>query len=398
MKAEDAKAETGQPPVAETALGRQSPPPKPERLRSLDVFRGITMMSMVFVNSHGGGHDYIYPGIDHGNWNNWGFADLVFPFFIFIVGVAVPYALSSRLARGVSEKTLWGHILQRTLLLFLIGMVVGRFPYYDLASLVQIRYLGVLQRIAICYLVVSLLYLRCKPKTQAVIAGVLLVFYFIVMKFVPGPGFAAGDLAAPGNNWAQYIDCCLMTGHMQFEALETKGLLSTLPAIATALIGVLTGEFLRSRAAPLEKAVNMYLYGTAGVFLGAVWSISFPVNQGIWSSSMVLLMGGMSLIVLASCYYVVDIRKSTWWTPPFLVFGMNSIAVWAGSNMLLQAMEAIKIRGSAGTPVDLKTLIFHWIASWIGPMNGSLLFAIAFVLLWLGIMSVLYRKKFFIKL
>jgi predicted acyltransferase len=398
MEIEDTKAEIGQRLAAVTAPGQPLPSPKPERLHSLDVFRGITLVGMIFVNSHGGGHEYMYPGIDHGYWNHWGLADLVFPFFIFIVGVAVPYALAGRLARGVSEKVLRGHIFRRFLLLFAIGLLMAPFPHYNLAALAKIRYLGVLQRIAICYLVASLLYMRFKPKTLAVIAASLLVFYFIVIKFVPGPGFAAGDLAAPGNNWAQYIDCRLMTGHMQFENLETKGLLSTLPAIATALIGVLTGEYLRSRAAPLEKAVNMYLFGTVGVFLGAVWSISLPVNQAIWSSSLVLLMGGMSLIVLASCYYVVDIRKSMWWTPPFLVFGMNSIAVWVGSMLSRQTLEAITISGRDSTPVDLKTFIFRWMASWIGPMNGSLLFAVGFILVWMGIMTILYRKKIFIKL
>jgi predicted acyltransferase len=398
MTLEDTKRTTGPQSAAVSAADRQPAAPKPDRLRSLDVFRGITLVAMVFVNSHGGGHEFIYPGIDHGHWNNWGFADLVFPFFIFIVGVAVPYALSSRLARGVSEKKLWGHIFQRFLILFAIGLLMAPFPHYDLASLSKIRYLGVLQRLAICYLVASWLYLRFRPMTQAIIAAALLVFYFVVMKFVPGPGFGAGELQAPGSNWAQYIDCRLMTGHMQFKNLETKGLLSTLPAIATALIGVLTGQHLKSNAAPLEKAVNLYLFGTAGVFLGAVWSISFPINQAIWSSSLVLLMGGMSLIVLASCYYTVDIRKSIWWTPPFLVFGTNAVAVWIGSMLSRQTLEAIRVSASDGKLVDLKTYLYQFLAAWVGPWNGSLLFAVTFVLVWLGITSALYRRKVFIKI
>ncbi len=367
--------------------------PKRERLQSLDVFRGLTLVVMVFVNSHGD-HSRMYPGVDHANWSGWGLADLAFPFFIFIVGVAIPYALESRLARGMSERQLWSHIIQRSVILFVLGLVMGAFPYYDLSKL---RYLGVLQRIAICYLGASFLYLRFKPKGLVIISASILVLYYILLRFVPVPGYGAGVLDKPVGNWTQYIDLRLMAGHMQFDKLETKGILSTLPALVTALIGVLTGQYLRSAATPLEKAVNMYLYGTYGVCLGAAWSITFLITQAIWTSSYVLLMAGMSLITLATCYYLVDIRKSRWWTPPLMVFGTNAIAVWVGSMISRQTLEAINITGGDGKLVDLKTYLYQGLASWTGPYVGSMLFAIAFVLVWMGIMSVLYRRGIYIK-
>jgi predicted acyltransferase len=179
---------------------------------------------------------------------------------------------------------------------------------------------------------------------------------------------------------------------------EGKGLLSTLPAIVTTLLGVWTGRYLRSSTGPLEKLVNLYFLGTLAMFVGAFWANFFPVNQNLWTSSLVLLLGGMAVVVLASCYYIADVRKVTWWTPLFLVFGMNSIAVWVGSITLRDTLEKIKIVGSAGKLIDLKTYMFNGLAKWFGPWNGSLAFAVLSVFFWLAIMSVLYRKKIFFKI
>lgn len=365
---------------------------KPARLDSLDVFRGLTLVAMVFVNSHGH-RKYMYPGIDHSHWSGWGLADLAFPFFIFIVGVAIPYSLQSRMARG--EKGLWIHVFKRSAILFVLGVLMGLVPDFNFGG---IRYLGVLQRIAICYLGASLLYMTVKPKGLAIISAAILILYFVLLKYVPVPGVGAGVLDQPEGNWAQYIDYKLMAGHMQFPKLETKGLLSTLPALVTALIGVLTGQYLRSSDDPLKKTANMYLYGTFGVCLGWVWGISFVVSQAIWTSSYVLLMAGMSLIALASCYYLVDIRKSRWWTPPLMAFGTNAIAVWIGSMFSRQAMEMIFVTGHSGKSVDLKTYLYECLAAWVGPHNGSLLFAVLFILFWMAIMGMLYRKGIVIKI
>lgn len=407
------------PPIAEQTLPEErategqradesrTPTPKRERLLALDVFRGITLVGMVLVNSPGS-KEYAYPALAHVPWNGWAFADLILPFFVFIVGVAIPFSVGGRAAQGVGRTTLVMRILRRSMLLFAIGLAMNAFPQYDdskgcvvFHDLSDLRIFGVLQRIALCYLFASLIYLSFKPKWQTIIGGSLLLLYFAVMKFVPVPGYGAGALN-PIGNWAQYIDSHLMAGHLGWHTpegdWEGKGLLSTLPAIVTALIGVWTGQYLKSAAAPLEKTANMYFFGAAGMFLGLLWSLCFPINQHLWTSSLVLLMGGIALVVLASCYYVCDIKKITWWTPPLLVFGLNSLAVWVLSVVFLQAIALIRVTGAEGTPVDLKTHLFTAMAAWVGPWNGSLLFAVVYVLFWLGVLSLLYRARIFIKI
>jgi predicted acyltransferase len=380
---------------------------KPERLLSLDVFRGITLAGMVLVNSPGN-RENTYPALLHVDWNGWKFADLILPFFVFIVGVAIPYSLDSLLARGASRKAIVLKIVRRSALLFAIGLAMNAVPHYDDAhdhilffGLSDLRIFGALQRVALCYLFASLIYLGFRPKGQVVIGALLLVFYFVVMKFVPVPGYGAGVLE-PIGNWAQYIDSHLMAGHLGWHSeagdWEGKGLLSTLPAIATALIGVLTGQYLKSAAQPLEKTTNMYFFGVLGIFFGTLWSLCFPINQHLWTSSLVLLMGGIALLVLASCYYVCDVKKSTWWTLPLLVFGRNSLAVWVLSIVFQQMLGLICFRGSDGMTIDLKTRMYRWLADWAGPQNGSLLFAVGYVLFWLAVMGLLYRKRIFIKI
>ena len=220
------------------------------------------------------------------------------------------------------------------------------------------------------------------------------------MKYVPVPGHGAGVLEKVGN-WAQYIDSRVMGAHCGFKAnggvFEGKGLLSTLPAIVTTLMGMATGRYLRTSADSLEKLVNLYFLGALSMFLGSFWNLFFPINQILWTSSLVLFMGGMAMVILASCYYVADVRKIVWWTLPFLVFGMNSLAVWIGSVTFKQTLEKIKWVGSDGKLVDLKTQMYNHLASWLGPLNGSLAFAILYVVFWLGVMGILYRKRIFFK-
>jgi predicted acyltransferase len=224
---------------------------------------------------------------------------------------------------------------------------------------------------------------------------------YVLMKFVPVPGYGAGVLDKVGN-WAQYIDARVLGAHCGGAyngfVYEGKGLLSTLPAIVTSLMGLWTGRYLRSPAAPLEKAANLYFLGAIAMFFGAFWNNFFPINQNLWTSSLVLLMGGMAVVVLASCYYITAVRKVAWWTPPFLVFGMSSIAVWVGSITLEDTLEKIQFAGGDGKLIDLKARMFNGLAHWLGPWNGSLAFAILYVLFWLAVMSVFHRKRIFFKI
>ncbi len=378
-------------------------PPKKERLLSLDVFRGITLLSMVLVNSPGDSH-YKYAPLSHVPWHGWSYTDLVFPFFLFIVGAAIPYSVESRRSRGVGNGEIMFHVFRRALVLFAIGITMNWWHKFDFAhpalDLAHLRYFNVLQRIALCSIAGTALYLWWKPRAQVLFAGTVLVLYYVLMTFVPVPGGAAGVLEKVGN-WVQYIDSNVMGAHCGMmekgQYLEGKGLLSTLPAIVTTLLGLWTGRYLRTPAGPHEKLMNLYFFGAVGMFAGAFWANGFPVNQNLWTSSLVLLMGGMAVTVLASCYYITDLHKITWWTRPCLIFGMNSIAVWIGSVTFKDLLEKILLSAGDGKTVSLKTYLFNGLAAWLGPWNGSLAFSILYVLFWLVIMNEFYRRKIYFK-
>ena len=364
-----------------------------ERLLSLDVFRGFTLLGMVLVNSHPG---EIYPGLGHAKWNGWGFADLIFPFFMFIVGVAIPYSFANRLARGESREKLFWHILLRCVLLFAIGVFLNGYPRFDLSTL---RVMNVLQRIAICYFLASVLFIYIRMKTRSIVwlCGAILVLYFILMKFVPVPGYGAGVLE-PIGNWGNYIDRHIMMGHMQHDGWEGKSLLGSFPALVTVLMGLLTGVYLRTARPAYETLTHLYFYGSISMAVGITWGMWFPINQGLWTSSLVLFMGGMALVFVATCYYIVDVKKVTWWTLPCLIFGVNSLAVWIFSQLGMKTLMAINITGPDGSAVSLWKAGGDRLAYYLGPMNGSLAFAILYVLFWLGVMGILYRQRIFIKL
>ena len=378
-------------------------PVKPkERLLALDVFRGMTLVAMTIVNMPGD-HRFTYAPLTHVAWQGWTIADLIFPFFIFIVGVAIPYSFAGRLARGETKGKMVAHILWRAALLFAIGFFMnwytnfmGGLPRYHLAN---IRIFGTLQRIAFCYLLASLLFLKLKTRGLAVTATAIVVLYFVLLKFIPVPGHGAGILVKDGN-WVQFIDLHVMRGHMATATWESKGWLGTFPALASMLIGVLTGLCLRSSRAASEKVRALLVAGNLGMLAGLVWSIWIPISQHLWTSSMVLFMGGMAMVILASCYYVADVRKITWWTKPFVIIGMNSLFLWVmgGDESSMTSLHLVKIHLADGTHTSLKALIYHALSSWVGPLHGSELYALLWVLLWLGILTVMYKRRIFIKL
>jgi predicted acyltransferase len=363
------------------------------RLLSLDVFRGFTLLGMVLVNSHPGD---AYPPLAHVGWNGWTFTDLIFPFFVFIVGVAIPYSFASRLERGSSRQLLFWQILRRSVLLFVVGLFLNGFPQFNFSTL---RVMGVLQRIAICYFLASIIYVFLRLNTKSIVwlSGTILVLYFILMKWIPVPGHGAGVLE-PVGNWGNYIDQHLLAGRMQHGTWEGKSLLGSFPALVTMLMGLLTGLYLRTANAVYEKLTRLYFYGSVCMAAGAFWGLWFPINQNLWSSSLVLFMGGMALVFLATCYYLVDVRGISWWTIPCLIYGMNSIAVWVFSQLGMKALMAIHIIGSDGAAIHLWKAGGNWLAYYLGPMNGSLAFAVLYDLFWLGVMGILYWRRIFIKL
>lgn len=366
-----------------------------KRLVSLDVFRGITIAAMVLVNNPGT-WEHIYWPLQHASWHGWTPTDLVFPFFLFIVGVAITLAFGSRVDSGRSKRDLYLKVIKRSLLIFAIGLFLNGFPYFSLSEL---RIPGVLQRIAVCYLVASIIFLETKIRTQVVITIALLLIYWFLVEFIAAPGFAAGDLTKEGS-LPSFIDRVVFGKHVwaQAKVYDPEGLLSTVPALSTTLIGVLTGHWLRTKGSAYEKVAGLFVGGAVCVALGWAWNPLFPINKALWTSSYVLFTGGLALQLLALCYWVIDIKGYRRWAKPFEIFGVNAIALYVGAGLMAALLGLIKLTGSDGTKIPLGSWIYdNLFASWASPVNASLAFAIVFVLVWLGLMWVLFRRKIFIK-
>src|SRR5262245_15973632 len=270
------------------------------RLISLDVFRGLTIAGMVLVNN-AGNWNAVYPPLLHASWHGWTPTDLIFPFFVFIVGVAIPLAFEKRKAIGGSQRDLQLKILRRTLIIFGIGLMLNAFPF-TMENLTHLRIPGVLQRIALCYFFAALIFVKTKVRTQAIIAAALLIVYWLAMKLIPAPGFAAGDLTMEGS-LASWVDRTLLAGHTYRPLYDPEGLLSTVPAVATALFGVLAGQWLMQKREPLEKIAGLFAVGALCVITGYVLNWGFPINKALWTSSYVMFTGGLALQLLALCYW-----------------------------------------------------------------------------------------------
>jgi predicted acyltransferase len=308
--------------------------PAPARLVSLDVFRGTTIAAMILVNSPGSSAAY-WP-LKHARWNGWTPTDLIFPFFLFIVGVSLVYSFESRLRRGDSRSALILHTLRRSATIFVIGLLLNGLPRFDPSTW---RIPGVLQRIAVAYLAAALIMLYSRTHSRIMWIVALLLGYWALMSFVPVPGYGVPTrdvpLLEPYANLAAYLDRKLMLGHLWEGTRDPEGVLSTLPAIATALCGVLTGEWLRSDRSPRRKVGGMLVAGVAGIVAGETWGIWFPINKNLWTSSYVLFTAGCALVCLAACYWIVDVKLSRgWWTRPFIIFGMNAIAAYVISELI----------------------------------------------------------------
>jgi predicted acyltransferase len=364
--------------------------PQSQRLVSLDVFRGITIAGMVLVNNPGT-WEHIYWPLEHASWNGWTPTDLVFPFFLFIVGVSIPLAFANRLESGGKTRDLYIKIVKRTLIIFAIGLFLNGLPYFGLA---EYRIPGVLQRIAVCYFFASIIFLNTKVRSQVAIAIGLLILYWLLVKLVPAPGFAAGDLTKEGS-LPSYVDRVVFGKHVwaQAKVYDPEGLLSTVPAIVTTLIGVLTGSCLRTEKTRYEKAAGMFVAGAVCVAFGWAWNAFFPINKALWTSSYVLFTGGLALQFLSFCYWLIDIQGYRRWAKPFEVFGLNAIALYVVADVIAVLLGTLKLGNE-----PLGSWIYdHLFASWASPVNASLAFAICFVLVCLGLMWILYHRKIFLK-
>jgi len=378
---------------------------------SLDVFRGATIAAMILVNDPGS-WSHIYPPLEHAEWNGWTPTDLIFPFFLFIVGVSLTLSFASRIARGVTRGALMIHVLRRSALIFAIGLFLNGFPDFDFSS---IRIMGVLQRIAICYLVAGLLYLstfetgpaeerpvraRANLRVIAAVAIALLVGYWAAMTFVPVPGYGAGHLGKDDNLGA-YVDRALMGGHLWSESVtwDPEGFLSTFPAIATLLIGILAGEWLRSDRGAKGKVLGLAVAGFVLLFAGRLLHPIFPINKNLWTSSFVLFTGGFAMLALAACYWVVDVRGWRGWTGPFLVFGMNAILAYALAALVSEVSTDFDFLHFQGRETTLHGWIYDtFFVPHASPVNASLGFAIFFVIVIFALLWPFYRGKIFLRI
>ena len=378
------------------------------RLVSLDVFRGLTVVGMVLVNNPGS-WAHIYWPLEHAEWNGWTPTDLIFPFFLFIVGVAIPLGLGKRVERGDKFKPIFLKIVYRSVVIFLLGEFLAGFPYFHLST---IRIPGVLQRIAVCYFFASIIFIKTRPRTQAIIALALLIVYFILMKHVHWNGYYVGDLSKEGS-LASIIDRKVFGPHIwkQGVVYDPEGLLSTMGALATTLFGVLTGHLIRCKhRTPIEKVAHMFIAGVCCVSVGWAWNTWFPINKSLWTSSYVFFTAGLALQFLALCYWLIDIKGYKWWTKPFVIFGVNAIVLFEGTGLMgrLMGMTSgfmgrfetfIRVTKPDGSPMALQSWIYnHAYASWLSPNNASLAFAICFILMWLFLLWLLYRKNIIVKI
>lgn len=374
------------------------------RLLSLDVFRGATVAGMMMVNNPGSWSS-IYPPFKHAAWNGWTFTDLIFPFFLWIVGVAMTFSFSKRVEQGADRHKLMMHSLQRALVIFAIGLFLNGFPFGLIFghqfSWAMIRIPGVLQRIALCYLVASFIVLYSGVVWQVRWTVIFLVVYWILIKTVPVPGFGTAVLE-PKGSLAWYIDSIILSGHTWAGApapgFDPEGIFSTLPAIATTLFGVLTGHFIRSNRTQEEKTAWMFIFGNVLIFMGALIDYWLPINKNLWTSSYSIFMAGLALNIFAFCYWLIDVKGYKGWTKPFQIYGLNAITMFALAGLIGRLTAIIKWTGSDGNAISLKTWYYNLLFVPIGdPMIASFLHSVAFMLGLYLIAYVMYRYNIIIK-
>lgn len=431
-----------------------------DRLVSLDVFRGITIAGMVLVNNPGT-WSAIYPPLKHAEWHGITPTDYIFPFFLFIVGIAIPIALGKRIEQGVSGE-IYRKIFSRAATIFGLGLFMAAFPLVNIAEtnlpapaeisamlallatsyfwlaenkrmtavfavltvfvpaafifasylfdlgyavrfvdLGTLRIPGVLQRIAVCYAVAALIFLHTNWRQQLGIGVILLIVYWILMTAVRVPGCDVTTVDDKACNLAAYLDRLILTeNHIWRSAkvYDPEGILSTVPAIATTLSGVLTGTWLRSKRGDLEKVSGIFFFGIVLCAGGWAWNFFFPFNKPLWTSSYVVYTSGLALCFLGFCYWLIDIKNYRKWTKPFVIFGMNALALFVFSGILARILGLIKVAGADGKEISLQKWIFDTIFTPLGaPVNASLFYAVAYIGFWLFLMWLLYRRRIFIK-
>lgn len=377
---------------------------KPQRLASLDAFRGFTIAAMLLVNNPGDwGH--LYSQLAHAKWNGWTFTDWIFPFFLFICGVSMALSVHRLTLAGSSRHALMQKLVWRAGLVFLIGLGLNLYPHFNLGS---VRIPGVLQRIALCTAVAApvVLYFPWRQQCGWIIA--LLGLYSVLMLLVPVPGAPMGGVLEPGRDFGAFVDRSLLDGHLwsASKTWDPEGLVSTLPALCSLLFGVLTGRWLESGQAKAHTTVWMLLAGLASLWLGSILDASFmPINKSLWTVSYCIFMTGWALIVFSVFYWLLDAngspvitRRMTLLLQPCVIFGLNSLFVFALSGLIAKTLGAVKITQTDGTALSLKAILYAPLQALpITAVNASLLFATLFLLVLFGVAWLMWRRRWFVK-
>jgi predicted acyltransferase len=358
------------------------------------VFRGFTVAAMILVSTPGD-WSAVYWFLDHADWNGWTPTDLVFPFLLFAMGAAVPVALARR--RDDSRRV-HRHVIRRAIVLFCLGLLLNAIEASSPLRLSTFRILGVLQRIALVYVAVAWLTERTSRITQAIVGVVSLVGYWAAMMLVPVPGIGAGVLT-PEGNLASFIDRALLGAHLAYPTWEPEGLLSTIPAVATALGGVFAGDWLTRARAARHRSASLFLFGVAVTALGLLWGQVFPVNKNLWTSSFALFSAGMATQLLAVCHWALDVHRWRGWSTPFVSFGRNALAAYFLSVGLDSLLTRWPIDAQAGASVkwDLYWYGFgSWVSQCCSAKAASLAYAVTYTALWGLVVTLMYRRRLFI--
>ena len=383
------------------------------RLQSLDAFRGLTIAGMLLVNNPGS-WGAIYPPLEHAPWNGWTPTDLIFPFFLFIVGITTHLALQ----RGADAR----RIVRRGAMIFLVGLLLNAFPFYWWGKIVgnpdptllqriayraqHLRVMGVLQRIGIAFTCAALIARKTTRRQQVAVIIAILIGYWIVMTLLPVPGsgtIGAFTLDQPDQTMAAYVDRLILGKNHIWSISKTwdpEGPLSTLPAVATAMLGILCGAWVTDKARPLvDRVAGLFGAGALAMLLGSLWGWVFPINKNLWTSSYVVFTAGFACIVLATCVWLIDLHGVRRWATPFVIYGVNPLVAFVGSGVMARLSDSLLKVQVGGARVSLHQASYEWLStSWMTPELTSLLWGLLFVTFWLGLLSLLHRRGLIIRL
>jgi len=403
------------------------------RLKSLDVFRGIAIASMILVNNPGSWKQ-VYPPLEHAEWHGCTPTDLVFPFFLFIVGCAMSFSLSkytqtakksgaakSQLLETEAQKkpdkksascfllpasNIYWRIARRAAILFILGLLLNTSSIAldvllnsaPVENFGKIRIMGVLQRIGLAYFISAIAILNLSPRNQKLLAVAVLLGYWGALTVFAVGGYTAGELT-PEGNLGGYVDRLILGSQHLYKGgpFDPEGLLSTLPAVVTVLTGYFTGEWLRVQQIKTRTSINLAICGLSCVVIGHLWGFLFPINKQLWTSSYVVFTAGWALLLLAACYETIEVRD--WkWGRPFEILGLNAIFLFVASGIVARILLKTHIGTGKNASTTYTWIYENWFVPWAGPLNGSLAFAVTAVLFWWLILYGIYRRGWAIKI